>query len=98
MSPSGTGARQLGEQRVDAGGEDGSAAVDPDDGDRLARVALDNLVSDAPERALDVLGTEDDLLVVVHVVPSWPLGTGLKGDCSGYGTNALRRRARVVPF
>ena len=54
---------ELVDQLVQAGGEDGSAAVDPDDGDVVAAGALDDLVGDADERAPHVLLVEDRLLL-----------------------------------
>ena len=49
--------------------EEGAAAVDADDRERaIARVALDDLVSDARQRSLNVLLAEDDLLAAcVHL-------------------------------
>src|SRR3954449_752703 len=66
--------------------------MDSDDGEVLPCGSLDDLVSDAHQRAPDVLAVEDDL--VSHVVlPSWPRGTGLKvaaGEASrgGGGSDA----------
>ena len=63
---------------VDASRKDGPAAMDADDRHALAGVLLDDLVGDAHQRAPDVLAVEDGLLVL-HVDPSWPRWTGLKG-------------------
>ena len=69
---------QVADELVQAGGEMRAAAVDAHEGDGPAAVLLDHLVRDAHERAADVVLVEDDLLFG-HTVPSWPLGTGLKG-------------------
>ncbi len=44
----------------------------------LSRVLLDDLVSDAHQRAPHVVTVEHDPLVLCHLAPSWPLRTGLK--------------------
>jgi hypothetical protein len=72
------GLQQVGDQPVQAGGEVGAAAVDPDERDVAAGVLLDDLVGDPHERAPDVVLVQDDLLLR-HSVPSWPLRAGLKG-------------------
>ena len=43
-------------------GDDGAAAMDPDDGEAASAGLLDDLVRDAHERAPHVLGVEDDLV------------------------------------
>ena len=78
---------------MDPGREDRAAPMDADDGHALAGVSLDDLVCDAHECVPDVLGSEDDLLVVVHVAPSWPLGTGLKGLRVAGESNSGGRRS-----
>ena len=70
-------ADELGHQVAQARGQQGAAAVDAHDRDRLAAGLLDDLVCDAHQRAPHVLAVEDDLSLTV-LRPSWPLGTGLK--------------------
>ena len=70
--------QQVADEPVQAGGEVRAAAVDAHEGDGAAVVLLDHLVRDAHERTADVVLVEDDLLIG-QTVPSWPLGTGLKG-------------------
>ena len=60
---------ELGDERVEPGGEHRAAAVDADDGEVLAGGSLDDLVSDAHERAPDVLAVEDDLLCHAVLLP-----------------------------
>ena len=70
--------QQLADEPVQPGGEMGAAAVDAHEGDGPAAVLLDHLVRDTHERAADVVLVEDDASVLA-TVPSWPLGTWLKG-------------------
>ena len=86
--------QQVAHELVQALGEMGAAAVDADERDGPAGVLLDDLVRDAYERAADVVLVEDDDLLVGQAVPSWPLGTGLKGRRQG--SSGGRRLAAVM--
>ena len=79
MSPIGSSvAGQLAEEGVQAAGEDRAAGVDADDGEtRGLGVLLGDLVGDPPQRSPQIVVLEHDLLAH-SLLPSWPLGTGLK--------------------
>ena len=72
------GAGQLGEQGVQATGEHGAAGVDADEREpRGLGVLLGDLVGDPPQRSPQIVVLQHDLLTH-SLLPSWPLGTGLK--------------------
>jgi len=54
---------QVGQQSPQALGQDRATAVDPDEGDLVGVVVLDDLVRDAHERTAHVIPVEDDLLI-----------------------------------
>ena len=82
MSPIGTSASgQLGEQGVQAAGEQGAAGVDADDRQDVGvRVLLGDLVGDPPQRSPQIVVLEHDRSRSLLFAPSWPRGTGLKDE------------------
>ena len=62
-------ADEVGDQVAQPAGEQGAAAVDAHDRDRLAAVLLDDLVSDAHQRAPHVVAVEHDLVGHINVLP-----------------------------
>ncbi len=72
------GAGQLGQERVQAAGENGAAGVDADDRETLGiGVLLGDLMGDPSQGSPQVIVLQHDLLTH-SLLPSWPLGTGLK--------------------
>ncbi len=64
--------QEIAEERVQAPGEHRAAPVDPDDREvGRTLVALDDLMGDPHQGAPHVVAVQDDLAVVVHVVPSF---------------------------